>query len=265
MPRFVYRFTWLVLLNLVRCAGPLNETIPKSQAQILYESAMEDLEDGLYPEAIKTLTEIKTKFPYSAYAVLADLRMGDTHYERGQFSEAIDAYRDFLKMHPMHGEGVYAAFRIAEAFYEQMPSDWFFLPPSEEKDQASTRLAVSAYREVVVDYPQSEFAVKAQEKIAECRTRLGKHELYVAKFYFKREKYEAARARAENMLRDYKNLGLDSEALWISGESNRYLGDLKQAGTAYSRLLAEFKDSDFAKKARSRLHDLPEAKETKEL
>ena len=37
-------------------------------------------------------------------------------------------------------------YRIGESYFEQIPSDWWFLPPSAEKDQASTRLAISAYR-----------------------------------------------------------------------------------------------------------------------
>ena len=88
---------WLFLL--AGCATTLLRGTPKN-AQDTYEVAMEDLQDGLFPEAISGFTELKTKYPYSKYAALADLRIADTHFERAKYVEAIDAYRAFLKFHP---------------------------------------------------------------------------------------------------------------------------------------------------------------------
>ncbi len=229
---------------------------PNAGAAELYNKAMEDLEDGLYPEALAEFADVKTKFPYSSYAALADLRIADTNYERGKFIEAIDAYRQFLKLHPGHSEAPYAMFRIGEAYYEQLPGEWWFLPPPAEKDQANTRLAIAAYRDMVERFPKSDHAAAAKEKLQVCRKRLADHELYVADFYFKREKYLAVAGRAEGLLRDYPGLGLDAEALWLAAQARKELGELDRARAHAARLTAQYPDSSQAASARALLDEL---------
>lgn len=226
----------------------------------MYAQAVADLKDSLYPEALDGFETIKARFPYSKYAALSDLRIADVHYERQAYVEAVDAYRNFLKYHPTHSEAPYAMFRIAEAYQQQMPTDFFFLPPSNEKDQAQTKLAISAFKDMLSRYPQSEYAEKANEKLDECRKHLGEHELYVARFYFKREKWVASAARAEGILRDYPGLGLDAEALWIAGKSRYSQKELVEARVHLTKLEAEYADTSEAKKGKSVLEEMNKGK-----
>jgi outer membrane protein assembly factor BamD len=271
-------FVFLLLLAAPACATTLLRGTP-TNAEETYAVAMQDLEDGLYPEAITGFSDLKTRYPYSKLAALADLRIADTHFERGKFVEAIDAYRAFLKFHPNHAEAAYAMFRVAEANFEQIPEDWWFLPPSAEKDQASTRLAISAYRDLLARYPnqthsekgrtrleqcrqlvaqpaqtpappavdacrtelaQQDLVERGVKRMDECRRKLADHELYAARFYFKRERYRAAAVRAEGLLRDYPGLGLDADALWLSARAYLALDDRVAARTSLERLVREF-------------------------
>lgn len=219
---------------------------PAETVEALYQQALEDLDDGLYPEALKGFNEVKTKYPYSKYAALADLRAADTHFERGKFLEAVDAYRHFIKFHPNHAEAPYAMLRISESYFEQIPEDWWFMPPSAEKDQAHTRLAISAYRDMLARFPKSELAPRATDRLAECRLKLANHEMYVARFYFKRDKYRAAAARAEGLLKNYTGLSLDAEALWMAAQARYYDGDVETAKQHLTRLTKDFAQSDWA-------------------
>ncbi len=237
------------------CATSLIRGTPKT-VQEYYDVAREDLEDGLYPEAISGFTELKTKYPYSKLAALADLGIADTHFERGKFIEAIDAYRSFLKFHPSHPEASYAMFRIGEAYYEQIPNDWWFLPPSAEKDQASTRMAISAFRDMLARYPKSENADEARKRLDESRRKLANHEMYVARFYFTRGRYAAAVSRANGLVRDYPGLGLDAEALMLAARAHRELGDEDKTRTTLQRLKSEQPDSVEAAEAINLLDEL---------
>lgn len=210
-----------------------------TNAEELYQQSMEDLEGGLYPEALKGFSDLKTQYPYTKYAALADLRTADTHFQRAKYIEAVDAYRNFLKFHPNHEEAPYAMLQIGEAYYEQIPEDWFFLPASAEKDQGNTKLAITAYRDMLSRYPNAKVSDQARERLNECRAKLAEHELYVAKFYLKREVYKAAAGRAEYLLENFADLGFDEEALWIAGRS-RFEG--KEWGAAH-RHLAMLRDS----------------------
>lgn len=243
------------LLLVAGCAASFIRGTPKT-VQDHYDVAREDLEDGLYPEAISGFTELKTKFPYSKFAALADLGIADTYFERGKFIEAIDSYRAFLKFHPSHPEAPYAMFRIGEAYYEQIPGDWWFLPPSAEKDQASTRMAISAFRDMLARYPDGKHAEEGRKRLAEGRRKLADHEMYVARFYFTREHYTAAVARAEGLIRDYPGLGLDSQALMLAALAHRALGDDDKARLALKRLKAKNPDSAESSEAGDLLEQL---------
>ncbi|MCK5688955.1 outer membrane protein assembly factor BamD [Myxococcota bacterium] len=237
------KITFIVLsFALASCASTLTRGT-KATADSTYAVAVEDLDDGLYPEALKGFTDVKLKFPYSKFAALADLGIADTHFRRGKFIEASDSYRNFLKYHPRHPKAAYAMFRIGEAFFEQIPENWWFLPPSAEKDQGNTRLAISAFRDMIRRYPKDELTKDAHEKIRTCQRNLADHEIYVARFYFERGKFRAAANRGEGLLKNYPDLGLEAETLYIVGQSHNALGDQKTARISLERLVKDFPQS----------------------
>lgn len=283
----ILRLTFCLLLIALTACSSTGGAGSKDVAQV-YAAALKDLKDGLYPEATTGFSEVKTKFPYSRYAALADLRLADTHFEQGKYIEAVDAYRSFLKYHPTHPEAVYAMLQIAESYYQQIPTDWWFLPPGAEKDQANTRLAISAFRDLLArfsaqakdtDQTQIEDCRKQIElldkneqdaknpepplelescrqkvslfdalhkgttRLNECRKKLAEHELYVAEFYFKRERFAAAASRAEGLVRDYPGLGLDVAALWLTVRARLAVGELDAAHKAFKHLQTEFPQS----------------------
>src|SRR5512142_2648389 len=76
-----------------------------------YKAGQELLKDGSYSDAQKFFDYVKTKFPFSKYAALSDLRTADSKFQQGQFAEAADAYANFVKLHPSHEDVDYAEFR----------------------------------------------------------------------------------------------------------------------------------------------------------
>jgi outer membrane protein assembly factor BamD len=237
----VVRLTLKAILALLvsGCATTLVRGTPKN-AEDQYRQALEDLSSGMYPEATQGFTDLKAKYPYSKFASLADLRIADTNFERGKFVEAVDGYRAFLKLHPNHEEAPYSMFRIGEAYYEQIPSDWWFLPPSAEKDQGNTRLAISAFRDFLGRYPTSKNGTDGKRRLNECRRKLADHEMYVARFYMRHEHWVAAAGRAEGIVRDYPSLGLDAEALWISADAHFRADERTAAKASAERLQKDF-------------------------
>ncbi len=243
--------SWLILAWVLStgCASVLSREAP-STAEEYYAKAAEDLDDGLYPEAVLGFAAVKNKFPYSKFAALAELGIADVQYARGAYVEAVDAYRNFLKFYPRHEKGSYAMYKIAAAYREQLPGDFWLLPPDHEKDQASTRLAISAYKDMLTRYPDSPESEKAKEELDSCRRLLADHEIYVAEFYFKRESWLAAANRAEGLLKDYGGLGLDERALHIAARSRFERAELDLALQAAARLQNEYPDGRYASSAR---------------
>ena len=230
---------------------------PTSEVEKLYFEALDDLEDHLYPEALEGFNKIKTKFPYSRYAALAELRIADTHFDSHKHLEAVDAYQRFLKFYPNHSEAPYAMAKIGDAYYDQIPSDWWLLPPSAEKDQQNTRLAIAAYRDMLNRFPSSEHSAKARDRVADGNNRLAAHELYVANFYLKRKKHKAAISRAEGMLTKFPGVPSTEGALWVLAQAHKALKNWAQAKTAAQTLLRSYPQFEDREEAETLLKELP--------
>ena len=215
----------------------------EAEAQALYELGVEALERGLYTDAVKRLEAVRTEYPYSRFAALSELRVADAHMRRSQYLEAIDAYRNFLRYHPTHADAAYALGRVGEAFYAQIPGDWWLMPPAAERDLAHVRQAIDSYRDLLARFPNAANSAAAQKGLDACRAKLAEHELYVARFYAGRQQWAGALARAQEIVREYPGLGFDADALYLVAQAQQGLGQLPDAIAAAEQLLAKFPDT----------------------
>ena len=115
---------------------------PDDDARSGYEKALLDFRRGDCLSAEPMFREIRREFPYSRFAALAELRVGDCQFKNEAYPEAIQTYRQFVRIRPSHKEIPYARFRIAEAYYNQIPGGWFMTPPAAERDQSAARDAL---------------------------------------------------------------------------------------------------------------------------
>jgi outer membrane protein assembly factor BamD len=221
-----------------------------------YDKGEAAFKDKSWQEAIDYFNQVRNKFPYSKYAVISELRVADALFEDEKYVEAVEAYKLFLKMHPSNEKAPHATFRIGMCYYHQMPKDWFWMPPTYEEDQTYVKATLEAMRTFLDRYPDSKDVKPAKEAAEKCRMRLANHELYVAKFYLKQEKWKAARARAEGLLEIFPGTGVEDEALLIIGKSWIGEGKKDEARPPLERLVAEFPKSKNASEASKLLKKL---------
>jgi len=205
-----------------------------------YSQGEAALKDGRTQEALKYFEHIRFKYPYSDVASLADLGIADAHFEREKYVEAIEAYRNFVKMHPNHAKADYASFRVALSHYKDIPSDFILFPPSSEKDQTSVRQARTTLEDFLRDWPKSPFIPEAEKLLVQLKRRLAEHELYVANFYIHRDHWQAAVSRLSKLLEDFPGTELEAQALLLLGRSYLELGEKEKAREALQRLLQQF-------------------------
>lgn len=234
-------------------------------AKRAYDAAMQAYNGHNWIEAETLLREVKRKYSYSKYAKLAELRLADADFEQEKFSEAIREYKDFIHAHRSDAEEVaYAHSRIAEALYAQIP-DSALLPASEERDQAGVIDAYKELKSYLADYPDSKTSPHIRELLAEVIARLVRHELYVARFYLKKDNYDAAIARIQYALRNYAapsdvslaatvaGGGLQAEALLLLGQTYLKMHQWNEARQAFETLLRGYGRSPLAVQARGYL------------
>lgn len=254
----------LCLLFVVGCATTQSDMPePRSRVEAAFQKAERSMERGDYIDATARYNAIRTQFPYSQFATFSELRLGDAYYEEEKFTTAIAQYRTFIKLHPSHPKVTYASYRVAESFAGQMPEPFIFLPPTHERELASTRDAERELAFFLKKYPASEYTAPAKKKLVQVKRRLADHEMYVAQFYLKRKNARAGAMRLTYLLDKYSGVGLDAQALFLLARSYVLLGDTGKARTALDDLIANFGDDPLARQARNYLKRHPLAPEAK--
>jgi len=180
---------------------------PKQEktAQDLAEEGMEAFRDKDYRKAIESFENLKDWYPFSQYAVLAELKLGDAHYCRKDYEEAIFAYQEFENLHPKNEAVPYVVYQTGRCHFDRLQTI--------DRDQTMAWEAAQTFERLIRNYPNSPFAKKAAEHIRVCEKNLAEHEFYVGRFYYKSKHYKAALERFKTVLKSYPDLGVHYKAL----------------------------------------------------
>lgn len=216
-----------------------------------YDKGLDELKDEDYSEAQKYFQFVRAKFPFSKYAALAELALADTSFARGNYTEAVDAYKQFIRLHPTHEKTVdgYAAFKVGECYFKDMPEDVWLLPPSYEKDQSSVSDALREIDDFTKKYPDSPYVKRALDLRREVLKQLVDHEVYVARFYLDRDHPKAAAMRIEGAIRRYPGSGREPELLVTLGQTYLHMGDPARARDTFQRVVHDYPEAAQARQS----------------
>jgi outer membrane protein assembly factor BamD len=232
----------VLLLGLAACSKHVSftgEAKLRPTAEENYAAGMDLLKDESWPEATKFFEYVRTKFPFTKYAALADLRLADAKYGQGLYTEAADAYAQFVQLHPTHEDVDYAELRIGEAYLHDAPSDFALFPPSYEKDQRQLRKAAEAFKKFLDKHPDSKLVPEARKQLAKVQDRLAAHEWYVGEYYFKHRKWAGAAGRYETLVDAYPGSRHEPEALLKLARAYVALQEKHRARTALQKLIVK--------------------------
>ena len=243
-PRMRARVLALALLPLLACSSSRvslsGEVRYGESAEEDYKIGTQALADGNWLDAQRFLEHIRTKYPFSKYAALAELRLADSRFKQERYPEAADAYQSFAQLRPTHDEADYAEYQAALASYLDAPSDFILFPPSHEKDDRSVKTAVERLEAFLKNRPDSKYRPDAEKLLAEAQGRLAAHEWYVAEFYFKREHWAGAAGRLERLIQRYPGSTYEPEALVQLARSYLEQGESFRAQQTLQRLVARY-------------------------
>jgi outer membrane protein assembly factor BamD len=227
---------------------------PKADAtaEALYEEGMRSFNEKRYARAIDHFSKLRTDYPFSPEITQVELKIADAYYLNQQYPEAINAFKEYQSMHPTNENIPFVLLRLGQAHFDQFTST--------DRDQKNTEIAKGYFENVISSYPKSPQAAEAKEKLAKCLEYLAEHEFNVAFFYFKQEKYPAARDRFEEIVRKYKDTPTAVKSLFYLGESYRNEKNLVRAGLAYEALIEHYPETKFAADAKTQLASLDKEK-----
>jgi outer membrane protein assembly factor BamD len=176
-----------------------------ASAQELAWDGMDAYENGKYSKAIEKFQKLKDYYPFSKYAILAELKIADAHYQRDEYEEAVFAYENFEQLHPRNEAIPYVIYQIGRCYYDQIDTP--------DRDQTSAKKALEAFQRLVKQFPKDQYSTRAAEHIKTAQKSLAGHAYVVGVFYYNTKHYKAALNRFMSIISDYPDVGYHQKAL----------------------------------------------------
>lgn len=166
----------------------------KSAQQLAAEGAAAFMSQD-YNDAVEAYTDLKDWYPFSKYAILAELKIADAYFHLEQYDEAIVAYESFEKMHPRNEAVPYVIDQIGLSWYNQIDTV--------DRDASPAKNAMAQFRRLLKQYPDYEHSKEVGGRIETCVDNIAGQELSVANYYKKVKEYKAALKRYQYIVEFY--------------------------------------------------------------
>jgi outer membrane protein assembly factor BamD len=259
-----YRFSCALCLGLVAllpllsgCSSSPDQTAkvaPVAPVEDLYNNGVDALNARRFATAGDQFAAVEQNYPYSTWAVNAQLMSGYSLYLQNKYTDAIGTLDRFIQLHPAHRDIAYAYYLRALCYYEQIADI--------QRDQKGTEQAMNALREVVTRFPDTTYARDAKLKIDLCVDHLAGKEMEIGRYYQKQNLYEAAIGRFQRVVDDFQTTNHVPEALARLTEIYLQLGLKDQARKTAAVLGYNYPGSGWYKDSYAQLVDDGIAKPT---
>jgi outer membrane protein assembly factor BamD len=238
---------------LTGCVRPLRMPQPgeREPDKYLFDRGSESLKEEHWLEAREYFQRLVDQFPQSPYRQEARLGIGDAYLGEGGFDTlviAAEKFREFLRYFPLNERADYAQYKIAVAESEQMLSP--------ERDQTSTVTALREIEAFLRLYPNSKYTPDVLALQRTARDRLSDSEYRVGQFYFRSRWYQGALPRFESILKANPEYLRRDGVYYHLAESLLRTGRTKEAYEYFTRLVEEFKVSEYLDEAQERVTEL---------
>lgn len=235
------------------CVRPMRMPQPgeREPDKYLFDRGSEALKSKHWLEAREYFQRLVDQFPQSSYRQEARLGIGDAYLGEGGYDTlviAAEKFREFLRYFPLNERADYAQYKVAVAESEQMLSP--------ERDQTATITTLREIDTFLRLYPNSKYMPEALALQRTARDRLSDSEFRVGQFYYRSRWYRGAIPRFESILASNASYLKRDAVYYHLAESLLRTGQTKEAYEYFTRLIEEFKVSDYLTDARARVDEI---------
>ncbi|CAK0767370.1 Outer membrane protein assembly factor BamD [Gammaproteobacteria bacterium] len=208
-------------------------------AQQLYSEANQALKEGDYTNAVKYYELLEARYPFGPLAMQAQLDVAYAHYKDEEHDSAIAACDRFIKQSPRNPFVDYAYYLKGVVNFQRSGGffDRFVPTDPSQRDAAFAQESFNAFSELLTKFPHSRYAEDARQRMLYLRDNIAKHEVHVARYYYRRGAYLAAATRANQVVENYPSTSAVGNALAVMIRSYRKLG-LESLAQDAERVLA---------------------------
>ncbi|WP_375600188.1 outer membrane protein assembly factor BamD [Devosia sp. Naph2] len=237
----------LMAVVLTACSGmnlfgpPKIKEEPIVPAQTLYQGALDDMDRQYYQTAISKLEKLERQHPRDPLTEKGKLMQVYANYRIGRFDEAILASDRYLALYPSSSEVPYVLWLKGTAYFAQIKDI--------TRDQQLSRDAIDTYNLLISNYPKSEHASDAREKLLVAFDQLAGKEMSVGRYYQGNGQYAAAINRFREVVERWQTSTHIEEALYRLTETYLLLGLTSEAMSAAAVLGHNYPASDWYKRS----------------
>ena len=171
-----------------------------------YKQAEVYFNNGEYRKANRLLEQIIPKYRGKPQAQRIIFFFAESYFQTKSYLLAAYQFENVIKSYPKSDRVQEASFKAAKSYYLQSPR--FSL------DQEDTYTAIEKLQVFLNLYPNSEYAVEANQMIAELQEKLEQKDFEIAKQYFTIRDYKAAIKANENFVSSFPGTKFREESLY---------------------------------------------------
>ncbi|WP_099827609.1 outer membrane protein assembly factor BamD [Oceaniglobus indicus] len=214
-----------------------NQPLDGLSAEGIYKKAEFELEDNKPETAAKFFGEVERLYPYSEWAKRALIMQAFAYHRDKDYEAARSSAQRFIDFYPGDDDAAYAQYLLALSYYDQIDDVG--------RDQGLTFQALQALREVIEQYPDSEYARSSILKFDLAFDHLAAKEMEIGRYYLKRRNYAASINRFRVVVEQFQTTTHTPEALHRLVEAYLSLGLTDEARTAGAILGHNFQGTEW--------------------
>ncbi len=225
--KFINILIVLSLLSFLSCTKKeekveiIIEDVIETQMLESYKKGLKALDEGDALYAARHFTDAELLFPQSEWAPKSLLMAAYSYYSQDYFADAIAELERFIKTYPQSNRLDYAYFLLATCYYEKIID--------EKKDLEPLIKAKETFKFVIQEYPNTDFALDAKFKLNLIDETLAGKEMYIGRYYIKKEKWIAAINRFKYVVDNYSSTIYIEEALHRLVELHYKIGLIEES------------------------------------
>lgn len=213
----------------------------------LYAEAKDEMSASQWDKAVPLLEKLEARAAGTPLAQQAQLDKAYAQFKAGEQAQSLATLERFIKLHPASPALDYAIYLRGIVNFNDDLGLLSSITRQDlaERDQKAAKESFESFKELTTRFPDSKYALDAQQRMNYIVGSLAQYEVHVAKYYYKRGAYLAAANRAQQCITDYRDVPAIEEALFILYKSYDALGMEQLRDDAKRVLEKNFPQSDF--------------------
>lgn len=187
------------------CATNLQDETRDWTAEKFYTEAKSAQASRTFDRSTKLFETMQSRYPYSRYAQIADLDIAYNQLRDNEQLLAVAAIERFMKSNPASDYLDYAYYLQGLAHFNDAQGFLSVIAPQDmsERDARSMRISFESFQTLVKRFPDSRYVEDATYRMNYLIGAMSMHEVYIARYYYKRGAYLACANRAKLAIETY--------------------------------------------------------------